>query len=202
MMADAVAARRPPVKTRLRMRLAALALVLPVAACGGPTLDTYDLSAARPAPEQARGARLRVAEPMAALDLDSERILVRTGEHQLAVLAGAQWPDRLPAVVQTRLAQSFQNAGLARQVSLSPAAGADYVLDLDIRRFELDVARSRVEIDIAAKLLATKGGVVAAEIFTAAAPVASTAPATVVAAMNRALASVLKRLVAFAATRI
>ena len=145
---------------------------------------------------------MRVAEPLAALDLDSDRILVRAGPQQLATLAGAKWPDRLPLVVQARLTQSFQNAGLTRQVGRDPATAADYVLDLDIRKFELDVARSRVEIDVAVKLVSVSGGVAAAEVFAADAPVASTDPATVAAAMDGALASVMRRIVAFVATRL
>ena len=201
-MDDAMAARRPLARISPPIAVAALALVLPLAGCGGAPLDTYDLYAARPAATRALGGRLRVAEPVASLDLDSDRILVRTEAHQMAVLAGAKWPDRLTSVVQMRVAQSFQNAGLTREVSTNPAAAADYQLDLDIRRFDLDVAASRVEIDIAAKLVAAKGGVIAADIFTAEAPVASTAPTTVVAAMNDALASVMKRIVAFVAARL
>ncbi len=201
-MSDAATALRPPVARRRRFCLATLALALPLAACGGAPLETYDLNPARPAPAHALGARVRVAQPLAALDLDSDRILVRAGPQQVATLAGAKWPDRLPLIVQARLTQSFQNAGLARQVGRNPAAAADYVLDLDIRKFELDVARSRVEIDVAAKLVSASGGVAAAEIFTADAPVASTAPATVAAAMDSALSSVMKRIVAFVATRL
>jgi cholesterol transport system auxiliary component len=198
----AATASRPPAARRRRFGLAALALALPLAACGGAPLDTYDLDAARPAPTHALAARVRVAEPLATLDLDSDRILVRAGPQEVAALAGAKWPDRLPLIVQARLTQSFQNAGLARQVSRDPAQAADYVLDLDIRKFELDVARSRVEIDIAAKLVSASGGVAAADIFTADAPVASTDPATVAAAMDDALSSVMKRIVAFVATRL
>jgi cholesterol transport system auxiliary component len=200
-MSDAATTSRPPVARR-RFGLAALALAAPLAACGGAPLDTYDLNAARPAPAHALSARVRVSEPLAALDLDSDRILVRAGPQQLAALAGAKWPDRLPLIVQARLTQSFQNAGLARQVGRNPATAADYVLDLDIRKFDLDVARSQVEIDVAAKLVSASGGVVAAEIFTADAPVASTDPATVAAAMDGALSSVMKRIVAFVATRL
>lgn len=201
-MGAAATALRPPDARRRCFGLAALTLALPLAACGGAPLDTYDLDAARPAPARAFAARVRVAEPLATLDLDSERILVRTGGRQLAALADAKWPDRLPLIVQARLTQSFQNAGLARQVSRNPAIAADYVLNLDIRRFDLDVARARVEIDVAVKLVATSGAVAAAEIFTADAPVASTAPATVAAAMDGALSSVMKRIVAFVATRL
>jgi cholesterol transport system auxiliary component len=199
-MRAAATASRPSVARRRRFGLAALAL--PLAACGASPLDTFDLGAARPAPVHALVARVRVAEPLATLDLDSDRILVRAGPQQVAALAGAKWPDRLPLVVQARLTQSFQNAGLAGQVGRNPAAGADYELDLDIRKFDLDVARSRVEIDLAAKLVSVSGGVAAAEIFAADAPVASTDPATVAAAMDGALKSAMKRIVAFVAARL
>jgi cholesterol transport system auxiliary component len=116
-------ASHPPVARRL---LGLVALALALAACGGGApLDTYDLQAARPGRAHALRAQVRVAEPFASLDLDSDRILVRTRSQQMAVLAGAKWPDRLPRVVRARLIQSFQNAGLAGQVRDNPAAPAN-----------------------------------------------------------------------------
>ncbi len=200
-MSAAGTASRPPAARRL---LGLVALALPLAACGGgAALDTYDLRAASPARAHALRAPVRIAEPFASLDLDSDRILVRTPSRQMAVLAGAKWPDRLPLVVQARLLQSFQNAGLAGQVGDDPSAPSSYVLDLDIRKFELDVARSRVEIEVAAKLVPASLDVAAVdEVFTADAAVASTEPAAVAAAMNGALSSVMKRIVAFVAARL
>jgi len=195
MMRDGPIARR-------RSGLVALALALPLAACGGAPLATYDLNAARPPAARPFAARVRVAEPLATLDLDSNRILVRTDRQQLATLAGAKWPDRLPLVVQARLTQTFENAGLAHQVIGNPAAATDYTLALDIRSFELYVPGARVDVDVAAKLVSASGGVVAAEIFTAETPVASTAPASVAAAMDSALASVMKRIVAFVSAKL
>ena len=194
-------ARRPPAAPRL---LGVVAAALALAACGGgPQLTTYDLQTVNPGRAHALRGQVRVAEPFASLDLDSDRILVRTRSQQMAVLAGAKWPDRLPLVVRTRLIQSFQNAGLADQVSDNPAAPASYVLDLDIRKFELDVARSRIEINIAAKLIPASLDVAAVEeTFSADAAVASTEPATVAAAMSGALSSVMKRIVTFVGTRL
>ena len=202
-MSAVATASRLPVARRL-FGVTALAFALALAACGGGApLDTYNLEAARPGHAQALRGQVRVAEPFASLDLDSDRILVRTGSQQMAVLAGAKWPDRLPRVVRARLIQSFQNAGLAGQVGDNPAAPANYVLDLDIRKFELDVARSRVEINVAAKLVSASLDVAAVEqIFTADTAVASTDPATVAAAMDGALSSVMKRVVAFVAPRL
>jgi ABC-type uncharacterized transport system auxiliary subunit len=181
--------------------VAAASLLLPLADCSGAALETYDLSAARPPAQRALRGQLRIAEPTAMIDLDSDRILVRLGP-QLAVLAGAKWPGRLPAILQARLTQSFQNAGLLRQLSARPSAPGDFELDLDIRKFELVVARPHIEIDIAAKIVTASGGVVAAQTLAMDAPVASTAPADVSAAMNSALSAVMIRIVAFTAARI
>ena len=183
---------------------AALALGLLLASCaGGSVPDTFDLSAARPAPARSMKAQLRVSEPIAAPDLDSDRILVRTGPQEVATLAGAKWADRLPLLVQSRLTQTFENANLLRQVGRRATAFADYDLEIDIRTFELDVARSQVEVDLAVKLVTVAGGrVVAAQIFTAEAPVASTSGAAVAAALDGALSSVMTRIVAFVAARL
>ena len=185
-------------------RAAVVALGVLLASCaGGAVPDTYDLSAARPVSARPLRAQLRISEPVAGIDLDSDRILVRTGPQEVATLAGARWSDRLPLLVQSRLTQTFENANLLRQVGRRATASADYALDVDIRAFELDVPRSRVEVDLAVKIVAVGGGrVVAAQIFTAEAPVASTSGAAVSAALDRALSSVMTRIVAFVSTRL
>ena len=100
------------------------------------------------------------------------------------------------------LAQSFQNAGLARSLD-GGAAAADYALDLDIRAFELDAGMSQAHVDVVAKIVALNSGRVAdVEIFTAREPVASTDAAAVVAALDRASATVLTRIVQFVARRL
>ncbi len=183
---------------------AAVAVALLLASCaGGPAPDTFDLNAARPASARPLREQLRVSEPIAGVDLDSDRILVRTGPQEVATLAGAKWSDRLPLLVQSRLTQTFENANLLRQVGRRATAAADYDLDIDIRAFELDVAQSRVKVDLAVKIVTAGGGrVVAAQIFTAEAPVASTGGAAVSAALDGALSSVMTRIVAFVATRL
>jgi cholesterol transport system auxiliary component len=186
-------------------RAAALALGLLLASCAGESVvDTFDLNAVRPVSARPMQAHVRVGEPIAAVDLDSDRILVRVGPEQVATLAGARWSGRLPLLVQSRLTQTFENAHLSRQVGGRGAtSNADYDLDVEIRRFELDVAQMRVEADLAVKIVPAAGGsVVAAKVFTAEAPVASTDGAAVSAALDRAFSSVMKRIVAFVSTRL
>jgi cholesterol transport system auxiliary component len=188
-------------------RAAALALAVGVAlsGCSTSSPETYDLSPAIAAPQRATGAQLAVREPIASLDLDSQRILVRTGPETVAYLSGAQWSDRLPALLQNRLVQTFQNAKMLRSVSVASAGfAADYSLQLDIRAFELDVSHSEAVVDIAAKIISERDGgrVVAARIFKNSAPAGGDSGPDAAVALNAALAPVMKQIVAFAAGAI
>ncbi len=175
----------------------ALALAL-IGCAGGPPPNMYDLSAARPPPARAVRAQFRVGQPSATAALDSDRILGREGQ-SLATLAGARWPQPLPALFRARLAQSFQNAGLARFID-GPAANANYEVDLDIRAFELDAEAKEVHVDIAAWIVSLGSGrIVADQIFTLRTPVASTGASDVAAAMDQAASTVMTEIVAFVA---
>jgi cholesterol transport system auxiliary component len=181
------------------MLAAAGALALVLAACAsGPPATMYDLAAATPQPNRGLRAQIRVGQPTATANLDSDRILVRDSD-TLATVADARWSESLPALFRTRLAQSFQNAGLARWID-GPAANADYEVDLDIRAFELDAQTKEVHVDIAAWIVALGSGRIKAdEIFTVRAPVASTDAAAVAAALDQAASTVMTEIVKFVA---
>jgi cholesterol transport system auxiliary component len=178
---------------------AAGAVALTLAGCAsGPPPTMYDLAAAKPPPARALRAQIRVGLPSATAELDSDRILVRESG-TLAILEGARWSESLPALFRTRLAQSFQNAGLARWID-GPAATADYEVDLDIRAFELDAETKEVHVDIAAWIVSLGSGRIKADqIFTLRAPVASTDGAGVAAAMDQAASTVMTDIVKFVA---
>lgn len=186
---------------RLRFTAAgALALAL-IGCASGPPPNMYDLSAARPPPARAVRAQFRIGQPTATADLDSDHILVRDGQ-ALATLAGARWPQPLPALFRARLAQSFQNAGLARFID-GPAANANYEVDLDIRAFELDAEAKEVHVDIAAWIVSLGSGrIVTDEIFTLRTPVASTGASEVAAALDQAASTVMSEIVAFVAKKL
>jgi cholesterol transport system auxiliary component len=178
----------------------AFALAL-VGCASEPTGTLYDLSAARPPPAHAVRGQFRIGQATATADLDSDHILVRESQ-TLATLAGAQWPESLPALFRARLAESFQNAGLARWID-GPAANANYEIDLDIRAFELDAQSKEVNVDIAAWIVSLGSGrILADQIFTLRIPVASTDPANVAAAMDQAASTVMSEIVAFVARKI
>ena len=179
--------------------VAASALALALSACAsGPAPTLYDLAAAKPPPARAVRAQFRVGQATATADLDSDHILVRDSQ-TLATLAGAAWPEPLPALFRARLAESFQNAGLARSID-GPAATADYEVDLDIRAFEFDAETKEVHVDIAAWIVSLGSGRIKAdEIFNLLAPVSSTSPADVAAAMDQAASTVMTQIVKFVA---
>ena len=182
---------------------AALGLAGFLAACGGgatpqTTGAAYDLTAAAPHPQRSLRAKVDVLPPAAAGDLDSDRVLVRTGPSGLAVLAGARWSDRLPVLIQSRLTAIFDD--VAKQGISGVKA---YNLETDVRAFELIADAKRVEIDIAVKVVSADAGrVVATRTFKAEAPVASTDPQVVTAALDSALQGVLARIFAFVASSI
>jgi cholesterol transport system auxiliary component len=176
-----------------------------IAGCGGPSRETFELNSAAVHPAQAPKlrAQLAIREPFASLDLDTQRIVVRTGPQSLAYLSGAQWSDRLPTLVQSRLVQTFQNAHLLQAVGAAGTVSADYSLDLDIRTFELDVKALQANVEISAKILESRSGrVVAARVFKAQAPAAGTSGPKATAALDAALSNVMAEIVAFASAKI
>ena len=179
-----------------RSKLAAASCLALSACASGPARRPFDLTAASPPQARAVRAQFRIGQATATADLDSDHILVRDAQ-TLATLAGARWPEPLPALFRARLAESFQNAGLARSID-GPAANSNYEIDLDIRAFELDAQTKEVSVDIAAWIVALGSGrIVANQIFTLRIPVASTDPANVAAAMDQAASTVMTEIVAF-----
>jgi cholesterol transport system auxiliary component len=138
---------------------------------------------------------------MAVQPLDSDHILVRRADGSLATLAHAQWSDRLPNLVQSRIVQTFENGGAVGQVGpVGGAVTADTTLEVEIRSFEVDAGTGRGKVELAARLVSSGSGkIVAARIFTADAPGASEGPAAATSldqALNLALAELTRWAVA------
>lgn len=137
--------------------------------------------------------QLVIAEPTAGSVLDSERIVVQPQPGQVATLGGAQWSERLPKLVQTRVLRAFENSGRLRAVGL-PGEGinGNYQLLIDIRAFQLTVMPSpQGEVSIAAKIVdSTSGHIVAGRVFHAASPAAGTDGPQAVAAIDAAFQDV------------
>lgn len=182
-----------------RFAIASL-LALTVAACGGSPSATFDLSPASGATGRAGRGQLVVSEPVAISPFDSERIVVRGGADQVAYLKGAQWTDRLPRLLQSRLVQTFENGRLLRAVGRSgDKIVADYSLTSEIRHFEIDVATSTAVVEISAKLVSEQSGRIrAARIFRAQVPGSAADGAQASVALDAALSQVMREIVRWA----
>ena len=189
----------------LRVGSAALALALPLAGCGSAPSATFDLSAATSArPVRALGAQVVVTEPVATAPVDTDRIVVRPTPDTIATLSGAQWTERLPRLIQTRLLQSFENARLLRFVSRPDGrVVAQFSLNTEIRRFDLDLSRGEAVVEISAKLVEEGAGhIAAAKIFSARAPSGADDGAPSTAALDAALREVMGQIVSWTAGRV
>ena len=186
-------------------RLALIALpALLLAGCGGSQLASFDLAAAPSEKVRAGSIRgvLAVAEPNADGPLDSERIVIRTGPDQLAYLAGAKWADNLPALLQSKIIASFENARLMKSV-VRPGGASDYSLHVDVRRFEVDVVNNQARIELSARIMSDRTGKpVAAKVFSATAPADRTADGKAAEALDAALAGVLGQMVRWTAAAV
>jgi cholesterol transport system auxiliary component len=188
--------------------LAALALALAGCAAvpgGGPApLDTVTLSAL-PASVTETGrasTQILVAEPRALKIHDSQNIVVATSATGLEYLGGAQWADRLPSLVQAKIAESLQNAGVAGGVGL-PGQGLaiDYQIITEIRDFSIRTAGGdTASVALFVKLLNDRNGaVIGSRLFSA------TSPATQGAfpeALDRAFSAVVAEIAEWTSARI
>lgn len=158
----------------------------------------YDLVAAQNFPRHGGlGGPISIAEPTALSALDGDRIVVRPSPDQAAALAGAQWADRLPKLVQARLLQSFENAKLMRWVG-RPAdrIATDFTLISNLRAFEISLVDHSAEVEIAVKIVnAHSGHIVAARVFRVETPANSTAGPEAAAALNVAFAKAEREIV-------
>jgi len=129
-------------------------------------LDTYELSASGQDNGGRRGGvQILIAEPSALKSLDGQNIVVEPAPGSVQFLKGAQWADRLPRVVQARLAESFQHSGEFGGVG-RPGEGLaiDYQIITDIRAFQIRVGggdNARVELFV--RILNDRNGTVRAE---------------------------------------
>lgn len=103
---------------------------------------TYDLVAPKvmtlTAPRPAK-FQLVVNEPTAVRSLETDRIMVKSGA-RVAYYKDAAWSDRLPRLMQARMVEAFQNAGLVSAVgSRADRLDADYELTTQVQSFQVEV---------------------------------------------------------------
>ena len=194
-------------KTKLGARLTVLAMAIALSACGGGAPPaTYDLTAPREGLSSGRGRGLLVvAEPQALQALDSNRIVIRTSEGGIAYLPDAQWSDRLPKLIQTRLIQTFENGARIQAVGrpgdrLVPVAQ----LNSEIRSFGIDEKTGEAVIELSVKIVNDRSGrILAGQVFTSRVPSGGSISGPVAsAALDLATQALLRDVVRWVSARI
>ncbi|RFC66637.1 MULTISPECIES: ABC-type transport auxiliary lipoprotein family protein [Mesorhizobium] len=163
-------------RVSIRAIATAVALSLSVSGCallGGKAkpLDTYELTAPGADKGKARrGVQILITEPSALKALDSQNIVIKPQAGSIEYLSGAQWADRLPKVIQARLAETFQKSGQFAGVG-KPGEGLaiDYQVVTEIRAFNIRLdGQQRAHVTLFVRILNDRNGVVrAARVFEA-----------------------------------
>ena len=170
--------------------LLALSLSGCAALGAGPApLDTFELTAPAITAHSHSRKQILIPQPSALKALDSQNIVIKTGARSIQYLKGAQWADRLPLIVQARLAETFQRAGSFAGVG-KPGEGLaiDYQVVSEIRAFDVRADRGQqAEVEIYVRLLNDRNGEVrAAKVFTASAPLSGSGNGAYIAALDHA----------------
>jgi cholesterol transport system auxiliary component len=131
--------------------------------------------------------------------------VVRPGPGIVQYLKGAQWSDRLPKIVQARLAETFQSSGAFGGVG-RPGEGLaiNYQITTEIRAFDIKTGGGgHAEVTLFARILDDRDGVVRAErVFSAQTPVSGSGNDAYAAALDAAFGTAATEIVAWADGRI
>ena len=187
-----------PMQMKMARILAVTALLAMLGGCGvlpkHEDISTYSAIAhATPDPAWPQvGKQLIVARPTAERMLADPRIVVRPAPGELQVYHGATWAESPPEMVQRSVLQLLEDSGRLKGVAMRGGGlSGDYELSMDIRRFDSDYAGGATPnavVEIAARLVASDGRVVAFKVFRAESPAADTAVPAIAQAFQLALA--------------
>jgi phospholipid/cholesterol/gamma-HCH transport system substrate-binding protein len=158
-----------------------------------PTFYNLAAPGAFPASGKPAKGQLVIPEPSALVAFDTPRIIVATGAGEGPPVEVAQWCDDIPKLIQAKLIESFENANYFSAVARpSEGLSADYQLLIDVRNFEIALAKEGANsttvahVGFAAKILGENGKIIASRTFDAVAPVRNAGTGGDVAALNEA----------------
>ncbi len=195
-----------------RRRVLRAALILPLAgalaACEvavpgqGPAPDLYRLTPKSTfAPDLPTVKwQLLLEQPLTNASIDTTRIGLQRSPTRVQYYARAGWSDRAPQMIQTLMIESFENSGHIVAVGRdSVALRADYILKSDLRELQADYIagpKPRVHITIIARLVKMpRRAIIGSKKFEAVIEARADTMEAIIAAFDKALGKVLKRLV-------
>jgi cholesterol transport system auxiliary component len=146
--------------------VAAAAIAATLAACSGglhsdtPATQVYVLRAVtHPRSELIHAnASLHLGRPLAAPGLGSDHINLVQSDHRMSYYVASRWPADLPAVVEALAADTLRASGAWSTVQDSASTfSSDYLLQIEIRRFEADYSASSAAPEVHVVLNCTVG---------------------------------------------
>ncbi len=146
---------------------------------------------------------LAVSTPSAPFSLASRRIAIQRSANTLDYYARAVWQDRTPRLLQRLVVEGFEDSGKITAVARTQSGlHADYLLQLDLRRFEADYLNPkgapRAELSLSARLIRLSDRkVVATTRIRTQAPAQRNSIKSAVTAFDHATAKAIKALVAW-----
>jgi phospholipid/cholesterol/gamma-HCH transport system substrate-binding protein len=148
--------------------------------------------------------QLVIPEPTGIIQVDSQNIIFRAAKGDSPAPPGPRWADNLSRLLQEKIVQSFENAGLQDKVSRNAdAVTAEFQLLVDIRNFQLITQPSpNAEVELSAKLVDNAGHILDARLLQFTAPAKSSETADAVAAFDQALSKALTELVTWVSTAL
>lgn len=195
-----------PTFTRHAALFAAALACFGIAGCGSllgpsnPPPQIYRLSPQMPSRAEGAAAtwQLAVARPDASQSLDTDRIALLRGSI-MDYYADAQWSDSTPRLVQSLLVQAFDSSGRVQAGTRESSLRADLTLTSELHDFEAQYdsagAAPTVVVDIQAKLLDSRGEVIASLDSRQTARATQNSVASVVEAFDGAVAAALAQIV-------
>jgi cholesterol transport system auxiliary component len=171
-------------------------------------LDTYTLSPLSAAQSRRTGSGHLVVElPTSGGELSTDRILIKVSPRQAKYLPDARWSEPTPAMVQTLLVNSLLNQDAFRLVSrVGAGLMPDLTLMTEIQAFQAELtgpnlATAQVRILIQLTVIRESDRAIAGtRRFGSTASVASDSTVALIAALDRAMNSVLTEAVGWVKT--
>jgi phospholipid/cholesterol/gamma-HCH transport system substrate-binding protein len=165
----------------------------------------YDLSIPQEfaSPKRPLGQQLVMPTPTAILLLNTQRFLLEPNK-EFPGFADAQWADSIPALLQTKLIQSFENYDVAHApLRSTDTPGTNPQLLIDLRSFQINTgAEPTAEIGFSARILNKDGQVVASHLFQQRKKLDKPDPASAVAAFDDAFGSIATELITWTAAAL
>lgn len=162
-----------------------------------PAPPVFDLATPKLPPAPPQTGPLSIAEPAAVIALQTQRMLARGSDERLMQVGDAQWSDTIPKMVQAKLMQALDDAGLTTAMATG-VPGDTRVLNLELRRFDLSVtdesAPAKAVFSLSAKLAGSDGKIVATRLFTSEVDCGSREPAAIAKAFSTVLQNVTRDL--------